>query len=99
MAEFPASLVYDAGNLFDSSLDIEVLYTRILVHLGHLQNLFFVERLLLRNGAADEGNLLLTSFDMVILTLVFWTHKDQFATMRRNFEWLVSKPIMRETSH
>lgn len=89
MAEFPASLVYDAGNLFDPSLDIEVLYTRILVHLGHLQNLFFVERLLLRNGAADEGNLLLTSFDMVILTLVFWTHKDQFATMRRNFEWLV----------
>ncbi|KAL6399322.1 hypothetical protein AUP68_17868 [Ilyonectria robusta] len=86
---FPASLVYDAGNLFDPSLDIEVLYTRILVHLGHLQNLFFVERLLLRNGAADEGNLLLTSFDMVILTLVFWTHKDQFATMRRNFEWLV----------
>ncbi|KAF7542399.1 hypothetical protein G7Z17_g11607 [Cylindrodendrum hubeiense] len=88
VSEFPTGLVYDPENLFDSNLDIETRYTRILVHLAHLQNLFFVERLLLRNGAPDEGNLLITSFDLVTLTIVFWTHKDQFATMRRNFEWL-----------
>ncbi|KAH7140937.1 hypothetical protein EDB81DRAFT_692488 [Dactylonectria macrodidyma] len=89
MSEFPASLAYDPENMFDSRLDSRAIYTRVLIHLAHLQNLFFVERLLLRHGAADEGNLLLTSFEMVVITLVFWTHKDQFANMRRNFEWLV----------
>lgn len=49
-----------------------------------------IERLLLRNGASNEGDLLVTSFDLVTSTLVFWTHKDKFAPMRRNFDWLVS---------
>ncbi|KAH7144273.1 hypothetical protein B0J13DRAFT_475194 [Dactylonectria estremocensis] len=89
VSEFPASLAFDPENMFDSTLDTRAIYTRVLIHLAHLQNLFFVERLLLRHGAADEGNLLLTSFELVMITLVFWTHKDQFATMRRNFEWLV----------
>ncbi|KAH6884230.1 hypothetical protein B0T10DRAFT_366071, partial [Thelonectria olida] len=89
IAEFPPSLVYDPENIFDPSINIESLYAGIMIHLTHLQNLFFIERLLLRNGAPDEGNLLLTSFDMVRVTLVFWTHKDQFAQMRRNFEWLL----------
>ncbi|KAI5456027.1 hypothetical protein BGZ63DRAFT_397322 [Mariannaea sp. PMI_226] len=89
MAEFPPTLVYDPDNIFDPSLPIESLYARILIHLGHLQNLFFIERLLIRHGAPDDGNLLLTSFNMVKVTLVFWTHKDQFANIRRHFEWLL----------
>jgi hypothetical protein len=53
--------------------------------------MFLLERLLLLNGSLDEGNLLLFSFEMLTLTLALWTHKDRFAEMRRNFEWLVSR--------
>lgn len=56
-----------------------------------MQNLFFVERLLLRLGHIDENRLLPISFEMVTLTLLFWTHQDRFSGMRRDFEWLVSQ--------
>ncbi|KAF4980778.1 hypothetical protein FZEAL_3292 [Fusarium zealandicum] len=86
---FPTALLYDAQDLADPSLDTDILYARILVHLAHLGNMFFIERLLLRHGAVDEGNLLSTSFDLVKVTVMLWIHKDRFARMRRNFEWLL----------
>jgi hypothetical protein len=87
---FPASLKYDPQDLSDPNRDIENIYAKILIRLGHLQVMFFLERLLCINGSLDEGNLLVLSFEMLALTLTLWTHKDQFAAMRRNFEWLVS---------
>lgn len=88
--QFPQSLIYRTEDLSDPDADIEIIYARILVRLEHLQNLFFAERLLLRLGRVDEGRLLVISFEMVTLTLVFWTHQDRFAGVRRDFEWLVS---------
>ncbi|EHK25749.1 uncharacterized protein TRIVIDRAFT_114907, partial [Trichoderma virens Gv29-8] len=89
LAGFPVHLKYDSQDFSDPELDTESVYARILIRLTHLQTMFFLERLLLLNGSLEEGNLLLFSFEMLILTLAMWTHKDRFAAMRRNFEWLL----------
>ncbi|KAL7796084.1 hypothetical protein V8C37DRAFT_373083 [Trichoderma ceciliae] len=89
LAGFPACLKYDPQDLSDLDLNVESVYARILVRLAHLQTMFFLERLLLLNGSLDEGNLLLFSSEILTLTLTMWTHKDRFAAMRRNFEWLL----------
>jgi hypothetical protein len=92
-SQLPQGLIYFPENLSDAGTDIETLYARLLVQLEHLQNVFFAERLMLRYGQADEGDLLLTSFEMVSLTLIFWTHKDRLAGIRGDFEWLVRPNI------
>lgn len=69
---------------------MRTIYAKLIIHLVDRRIAFLLERLLLRNGASDEGDLLLTSFDMVSSTVVLWTHKDKFSPMRRNFDWLVS---------
>ncbi|KAH8122599.1 hypothetical protein LI328DRAFT_136204 [Trichoderma asperelloides] len=89
LAGFPACLKYDPQDLSDPNRDIECVYAKILIRLGHLQTMFFLERLLCINGSLDEGNLLVLSFEMLTLTLTLWTNKDQFAAMRRSFEWLL----------
>ncbi|KAJ3535839.1 hypothetical protein NM208_g6969 [Fusarium decemcellulare] len=88
-SELPSCLIFDHRDLSSPDLRVEILYARILLYLFHLQNMFLVERLLLQRGAIDEGNLLVTSFDMVKVTVAVWLHKDRFAAMRRNFEWLL----------
>ncbi|KAK3936095.1 zinc finger transcription factor YRR1 [Diplogelasinospora grovesii] len=66
------------------------LYAKLLVRLEHLQNVFFIERLLAKHGPGRGGvELLRTSVEMVTLTLVFWTHKDRLYAMHGDFEWLV----------
>lgn len=89
--QIPESLKYNPKTLDDPNRDTEALYASILVFLTHLQNLFFIERLRLAHGAADDGGLLTTSFDLVTVTMTLWTHKDRFMSMRRNFEWVVSR--------
>ncbi|KAF4459754.1 hypothetical protein FALBO_13479 [Fusarium albosuccineum] len=88
-SELPSCLIFNHQDLSSPDLSVEILYARILLYLFHLQNMFLVERLLLQRGAIDEGNLLVTSFDMVKVTVAVWLHKDRFAAMRRNFEWLL----------
>ncbi|KAM0552627.1 hypothetical protein ACHAPJ_007724 [Fusarium lateritium] len=86
---FPTNLIHRVDELDNPNCDVERVYVRILVRLEHLQNLFFAERLLLRLGHVDENRLLPISFEMVTLTLLFWTHQDRFADVRRDFEWLL----------
>ncbi|KAJ6440160.1 N-terminal binuclear Zn cluster-containing/DNA binding domain-containing protein [Purpureocillium lavendulum] len=90
MAEFPASLIYQHGELDSRSSSPGRVYAKLLIQLEHLQNLFVADRLLLRRGGGlDQSDLLLTSFEMVSLTLLFWTNKDRFALARPDFAWLV----------
>ncbi|KAF4334864.1 hypothetical protein FBEOM_11288 [Fusarium beomiforme] len=86
---FPANLIHRPDELDDPDCDVQKVYSRILIRLEHMQNLFFVERLLLRLGHTDGNRLLPISFEMVTLTLLFWTHQDRFSGMRRDFEWLL----------
>lgn len=94
---FPRNLIHRPDELDDPNCNVENVYVRILVRLEHLQNLFFAERLSLRLGHVDENRLLVISFEMVCLTLLFWTHQDRFAGVRRDFEWLVSTAIVNFT--
>lgn len=66
------------------------IYITILVRLEHLQNLFFITRLLVQWGHDSNAELLSVSFEMVSVTLVFWTHMDRLAGLHGDFEWLVS---------
>lgn len=95
LPSLPTSLIYRPGNFEDPQMDTARLYIQIVVYLDYLQNLFFTERLLLRHGQVDEGDLLVTSFELVSLTIRLWTNKDRFSepTMVRNFEWLVCPPL------
>lgn len=61
--------------------------------LEHLQNLFFITRLLVQWGHDSNAELLNVSFEMVSVTLVFWTHMDRLAGLHGDFEWLVSFAI------
>ena len=99
----PEILKYDPKRLDDPGSDMVTFYASILIYLTHLQNAFFIERLRLSYGAADDGDLLITSFDLVSVTMALWTHKDRFLEMRRNFEWLVrdsaSTKAVRKADH
>ncbi|KAI0179811.1 hypothetical protein GGR52DRAFT_214280 [Hypoxylon sp. FL1284] len=57
---------------------IEIFATRLMIQLEHLQNLFFIERLLLRYGHSDNGDLLET-----------WTDIDRLGDFSNDCEWLV----------
>ncbi|KAL6863627.1 N-terminal binuclear Zn cluster-containing/DNA binding domain-containing protein [Trichoderma novae-zelandiae] len=87
--EFPPSLAYNPSDIADPDANVGLIFARILLQLEQLQNLFLVERLLLKHGELNEGGILLIAFQLVSLTLLFWTHKDRFAPFRNDFEWLV----------
>lgn len=88
--EFPAFIKYEDSDL--RSLEVGILYWKLLMRLEHLLNLFFIERLLLKLGYA-QGELLSVSFDMITYTLPFWTHQDTLLPLRGDCEWLVSDAL------
>ncbi|KAI0886619.1 uncharacterized protein GGS22DRAFT_178756 [Annulohypoxylon maeteangense] len=69
VADFPTCIQYNPRDVEDPDISIETLTSRSFVQLEHLQNMFFIERLLLRNGHEDKGDLLRVSYDLVVLTL------------------------------
>ncbi|KAF4453706.1 hypothetical protein F53441_3715 [Fusarium austroafricanum] len=104
-SRLPKSLIYNPDGPFclpeprearvfgidysELKIETNVVSIQIFSRLTHLQNMFLLERLLLRYGAPDEGDVLLVSHEMISLTLLFWTHKDRFRDLRRDFEWLL----------
>lgn len=84
----PNTLNNSAADLTNSAVGKQMLYIRIFVWLDILQNFFFLQKLCLRRwDFLDDHELLGHSFDLVSLTLIFWTHKDRFAEpyIRRMF--------------
>lgn len=89
MAELPSSLHYNVSRVHDMSTEVPHLYAQIMVKLDHLQNIFFIERLLQKAGEMNQADLLTVSVDMVSTTLVLWTNKDRLLGVHGDFEWLV----------
>ncbi|KAI2627790.1 hypothetical protein GGR54DRAFT_628839 [Hypoxylon sp. NC1633] len=90
VSEFPASLQFNPADLENPDIPISVYSTRLIVQQEHLQNIFFVERLLLRHGHADSGDLLKVSYDLVILTLPWdYLNIDRLGPFRNDAEWIV----------
>ena len=89
-AGIPGVLQYSPDAVSDPSIPAADIYIKILVRLEHLQNLFLITRLLVQWGHDSNAELLNVSFEMVSVTLVFWTHMDRLAGLHGDFEWLVS---------
>lgn len=87
----PQIVIYRPEDLHDPDIKPPILYTKLLVRLEQLQNLFFIERLLQKidYGHTPSAELMNLSFEMVSLTLIFWTHQDQLSGFQSDFEWLV----------
>lgn len=86
--------IHMIGNLtFDdiAGVDPQLIYSQLVIRLDHLLNLFLVERLLVKNGQ-PRGDLLRTSFEMVVLTMHFWTNKHRWTESQRECHWLVRLP-------
>ena len=91
-ASFPSVLYHKTEHLSDNRYDTRQIFARIIVQLDHLQNVFLIERLLVRrhgHAFSDDGSLLVTSYQLVCLTLTFWLRMDRFAKFRKDFQWLV----------
>ncbi|KAL0935432.1 fungal specific transcription factor [Colletotrichum truncatum] len=88
-ADMPSVLVFKESNIRDPDIGSDKLYPRLLMRLEHLQNLFFIERLLRRHGCDNEKDLLAASFEMTSTALLFWTNMDGLAMVYEDFKWLV----------
>ena len=86
---FPSHIMFKDNDEKDPFVEAPALYVKLLVRLEHLGNLFFLERLILKHHPNHPTDLLDISFEMVSLTLMFWTHKDRLAGLQGDFEWLV----------
>ncbi|KAJ4214343.1 hypothetical protein NW759_010361 [Fusarium solani] len=89
VATFPVGLQYKQEDLLDPRIDQNMFYSRLQVHLEHLQNHFFIYRLLIQQGHDSQADLVAVSFEMVSLALLFWTHLDRLPWIVTDLEWLV----------
>ncbi|KAK8862332.1 hypothetical protein PGQ11_008567 [Apiospora arundinis] len=88
-SSFPDVLIFRLEEVSDHALDPAIRYSRFLVRLEHLQNLFFIQRLYAKHGQSDRSELLTVSYEMVSITIFFWTHRDWFRGTLGDYEWLV----------
>ncbi|KAK7948357.1 fungal specific transcription factor [Apiospora aurea] len=86
-AGFPDVLVFRLDELENTTLSSATRYSKLLVRLEHLQNLFFIQRLYAKHGQSDRSELLTISFEMVSLTVYFWTHRDWFRDILGGLRW------------
>lgn len=89
LARLPRKLRFHAADFDDLNTSAETLYIRLLIHLEHLQNLFFIERLRCRSDYMANGDLLQASFDMVSTAVMFWTNMDRLSVIHHKLMWLV----------
>lgn len=93
IAEFPSSLTHHSDGIANPKVRVEIVLARLLTSMDALQNEFFVDRLLLKKGYDAQAHLLFASFKLVSDTLILWTNFERFATMKRDFEWIVFSPL------
>ncbi|KAL7944055.1 fungal-specific transcription factor domain-containing protein [Trichoderma barbatum] len=88
VAEFPPCILYQPGDLTDPDVSGKDLFAKLLIWLEHLQNLFFIERLLSKEDSEEAGSRLFEiSLEMVTLAHLFWTHQNRLRTVEDCVEW------------
>ncbi|KAF3074463.1 hypothetical protein CFAM422_003394 [Trichoderma lentiforme] len=89
VAEFPPCILYSHNDLNNPDVSGKDLYARLLIWLEHLQNLFFIERLLSKEDNSEEAGsrLFEISLEMVTLAHLFWTHQNRLKTVEDCVEW------------
>ncbi|KAK2009316.1 hypothetical protein LZ32DRAFT_590440 [Colletotrichum eremochloae] len=88
-AAVPAVMQFNESDIRDPNISGQVLHIRLLMLLEHLQNLFFIERLLNRLDSSNGRELLAVSYEMTSATLLFWTNMDGLRIQCEDFQWLV----------
>jgi hypothetical protein len=89
MAQFPQVLIYRDTDVNDPDTDAATLFSRVIIHLDHLQNMFFIERLLSKGASMLSSEIIDISYEMISLTLIFWTHQDKLSGVSGDSEWLL----------
>ena len=98
---FPRALVFDEGDIkellacyADDTKDDDnagaALYAKLVLRLEHMQNMFFLERLLLKKHSQPSTSLLTVSLDIISLTLDFWMYKSRLYDLHGDLDCLVS---------
>ncbi|KAK1594575.1 uncharacterized protein LY79DRAFT_549100 [Colletotrichum navitas] len=88
-SDLPAAMQFNESDIRDPDISGRVLHIRLLTLLEHLQNLFFIERLLNRLDSSNGRELLAVSYEMTSVTLLFWTNVDGLRILCEDFKWLV----------
>ncbi|KAI5465042.1 hypothetical protein BGZ63DRAFT_169041 [Mariannaea sp. PMI_226] len=89
VAGFPNSLIHTSDAIYNPEVELEKVFATLLIRMEALLNEFFLSRLLIKMGHDAQADLLLTGFDLVSLTLELWTNFERFATLKRDFEWIL----------
>lgn len=87
--QLPNILMYDTRDFADFELSIPVLYARALVRLEYLQNMFLLQRWLIKSGQSNGQEILDISNEMLYISLAYWKHKDRFTGVHSDFEWII----------
>ncbi|EHK24162.1 uncharacterized protein TRIVIDRAFT_12010, partial [Trichoderma virens Gv29-8] len=86
----PSDIRLTDGDTKVKSLEPHVLYTKLFIHLEHLQNLFLIEKLLQNaQPTLPRDSLIQTSLDIVSATVTFWTRNDILVGMQGDHEWFI----------
>ncbi|KLU89874.1 hypothetical protein, variant [Magnaporthiopsis poae ATCC 64411] len=103
-AQMPEVLVWKPENIHDLSVSATELFGKVMMRLEHLQNMFFIERLLGRVSWPPPSSaqstttapappisteLLTISVEIVTMTVTLWTHRDRVAGIQRDFQWII----------
>ncbi|KAL6872753.1 N-terminal binuclear Zn cluster-containing protein [Trichoderma novae-zelandiae] len=88
-SQFPIGLRFNSDDFSNPAVDAPTLYIRLLTRLEHLSNLFFIERLSYNGNNLYSPEMLEISFEMISLTLSFWTQQNRLEGLQGDYEWLV----------
>ncbi|KAJ4012332.1 hypothetical protein NW752_008006 [Fusarium irregulare] len=87
--ELPIHFLYNPADGMQN-MDTEGAHQKLLVGLDHLLNMFLIERLLVkRDPTSNRKDLLVISFEMVVLTLSIWTQRHIWAEVKGENQWTI----------
>lgn len=89
MTQFPSFLAYNDNDFKDANCAGLTLFTRIILRLDHLQNLYLIERLVVKASGIISPKLLDVSSEIISLTLRFWTDREKLSGMAVDTTWLL----------
>ena|SRR6187402_3952880 len=67
-----------------------LLYDQVYLWLQYLQNKFLIDRVAIARGLANGQRLLNTAMELLDLSLMFWSKRDQLMIFSFSFDWIVS---------
>lgn len=92
VATLPSNVLYKDEDLMNPLVDQNMYAYKLIVRLEHLQNGFFIYRMLKQRGHDIQADLVAVSFELVSLTLLYWTHLDRVPRIVTDLEWIVRLP-------